>query len=157
MMTITCSASNTRALVECPLNKPITLSQLHTDLDNNHTSVTSIKQLQKKWGLQSTCQQQCTFESIADAVQTIHKSYPSWGAEMIWKQLRIKFGIWAPRWAHHIFTQCSFYFISMQGGDHGIPEEDWTRCCQGLQPSMLQTQAFPRSRCQWCVVSWSTW
>jgi hypothetical protein len=60
-------------------------------------SVSSIKQLRRKWGLKSTRQQQHTSESIASAIRTIRKSYPSRGAETIRKQLRMEFGIRAPR------------------------------------------------------------
>ena len=121
------------------------------------TRVSSIKRLRKKWGLKSTHQQQHTSESIASSIQTIRKSYPSWGADTIWKQLRIEFGIWAPRW--FLCTICCKIFNSklIQRGRHGVLKKDWARHCQGPSSSALQVQAFPCSGCQQCVGPWSTW
>ena len=78
----------------------IAFHQLNTNIDHDHyilSSISSIKRLRGKWGLKSTRQQQHTSESIANAIQTIRKSYPSRGAETIRKQLRMEFGIRAPR------------------------------------------------------------
>ena len=109
------------------------------------TRTSSIKRLRRKWGLKSTRQQQHTLKSIASAIQTIRKSYPSRGAEMIQKQLRIEFDIRAPRWAYPCLIR--FYSKSMQRRDHGLLKEVRTRCCQGSPPSALQAQTFLRSRC----------
>ena len=114
--------------------------QFQTDFDNNNYLLAS--PVSKEWGLKSTYQQWCTFKSISGAIKTILKFFSSWRAEMIQKQLRIEFGIWAPRWVYCVLAKSCliflFLFISMHKPHQHILEDNWVRCCQGPLPLAIQ-------------------
>ena len=53
-------------------------------------SVFTVRRCRKEWGLESTCRQKHTVQSIAAAVQEVKKCFPNRGAETIWKALLLE-------------------------------------------------------------------
>jgi hypothetical protein len=73
-----------------------------TFLFNDSSSVYTVYHHRKVWGLNGTCQQKHTVQSIAAYVDDINKLFPEHGAETIRKALLLTNKIHVPRCVLHL-------------------------------------------------------